>query len=64
MTIKKFKNINLKGFKLIVGSASIGNAGQLTCDLLIESLKLEKYGMVKYLILLVFLIKFHFLDAF
>lgn len=47
MTIKKFKLINLAGYKLIVSSASVGNVGQLTCDLFIESLNLEKIGMVK-----------------
>lgn len=47
MTIKKFKLINLSGYKLVFASASVGNVGQLTCDLIIEMLNLEKIGMVR-----------------
>lgn len=47
MPIKKFLNSNLKGFKLIIASASVGNVGQLASDLLIETLGLDKYGMVR-----------------
>ena len=46
MTIKKFKSINLSEFRLVVTSASVGNVGQLTADLIIETLKMEKIGMV------------------
>lgn len=46
MTIKKLKVINLAGFKLVVSSAGVGNVGQLTCDLFIEILMMEKAGMV------------------
>lgn len=46
MTIKKLRNINLKDFKLIIASVSTGNVGQLTADLLINSLKMEKYALV------------------
>lgn len=46
MPIKKFINSNLQGYKLIITSAAVGNVGQLTSDLIIETLGLEKYGMV------------------
>lgn len=46
MTIKKFKNCDLKGFQLIIGTPSVGNVGQFACDLLIESLQLDKFAMV------------------
>ncbi|CAG9811829.1 unnamed protein product [Chironomus riparius] len=45
MTIKKLQNNNLKDFKLIIASVSTGNVGQLTADLLINSLKMEKYAL-------------------
>jgi predicted ATP-grasp superfamily ATP-dependent carboligase len=47
MPIKKFLNSNLKGFKLIIASAAVGNVSQLTSDLIIETLGLDKYGMVR-----------------
>ncbi|CAG9803056.1 unnamed protein product [Chironomus riparius] len=45
MAIKKLKNYNLKAFKLIIASVSTGNVGQLTADLLINSLKMEKFAL-------------------
>lgn len=47
MPIKKFINSNLQGFKLVIASAAVGNVGQLASDLIIETLGLDKYGMVR-----------------
>ena len=46
MPTKFTKKLDLKGFTLVVTSASVGNVGQLACDLMIENLELEKHGMV------------------
>jgi hypothetical protein len=46
MTIKKIKSIDISGFKLVLATVSTGNVAQLSIDLFIESLKLEKYAIV------------------
>lgn len=46
MTIKILKNKNLRGFKLVIASVSTGNVGQLTADLLINSLSMEKIALM------------------
>ncbi|CRL04837.1 CLUMA_CG017890, isoform A [Clunio marinus] len=46
MTIKKLKNVNLSGFKLLLPSVCVGNVAQLSTDLFIESLKMEKYALL------------------
>ncbi|XP_070491851.1 proteasome assembly chaperone 2 [Chironomus tepperi] len=45
MTIKKLRNTDLKDFKLVIATVSTGNVGQLTADILINSLKMEKYAL-------------------
>lgn len=46
MTIKKLKNVDLSGFKLVLSTVSTGNVAQLSADLFIESLKMEKFAIV------------------
>lgn len=46
MTIKKLKSTNISGFKLVLSTVSTGNVAQLSVDLMIESLKMEKFAMV------------------
>ncbi|XP_055640778.1 proteasome assembly chaperone 2 [Toxorhynchites rutilus septentrionalis] len=40
------KEIDLTGYSLLIPSVSVGNVAQLAIDLLIETLKLEKIGMI------------------
>lgn len=46
MTIKKLKNCDISGFTLVLSTVSTGNVAQLTADLFIESVKMEKFAMV------------------
>lgn len=48
MTIKKLKSTNISGFKLVLSTVSTGNVAQLSVDLMIESLKMEKFAMVMF----------------
>ncbi|XP_062561070.1 proteasome assembly chaperone 2 [Armigeres subalbatus] len=43
---KFFKDIDFSGYTLLVPSVSVGNVAQLATDLLIETLKLEKIGLL------------------
>lgn len=48
-TVKMFKlnkEVTLTGYTLLVPSVSVGNVAQLATDLLIETLKLEKIGLL------------------
>lgn len=40
------KSVKLNGFTLIIPSVSVGNVGQLTVDLMIQNLKMEKIGSI------------------
>lgn len=46
MTIKKLKNCDISGFKLVLPTVSTANVAQLSADLFIESLRMEKFAMV------------------
>lgn len=48
MTIKKLKQIDISGFRLVLSTVSIGNVGQLAADLFVESLNMEKFAIVIY----------------
>ncbi|KAG5682916.1 hypothetical protein PVAND_012234 [Polypedilum vanderplanki] len=49
MTIKKLKQIDLNGFKLLIATASTANLGQFVADLLVNSLQLEKIALISHL---------------
>ncbi|KAI4497269.1 hypothetical protein M0802_007753 [Mischocyttarus mexicanus] len=44
--IKLIKQFNLEGFTLIIPSVAVGNVAQLTIDLLIASLNLQRIGQI------------------
>lgn len=50
--IKLNPNISLEGYRLIIPSASVGNVPQLTCDLIIEGLKMDLVGEVFHISLI------------
>lgn len=66
MTIKKLKDVNISGFKLVLPTVSTGNVAQLSADLFIESLKMEKFAIVRYFLELLpanyFFIRVQYLD--